>query len=757
MKYVSEIADKKQEVLIVDAQNTTIGNLLKSELKKFDADVFVSPKLPNTYHLFHLIFIINAEDLSEISRLKSSQKIILLFVGKKREAKTTLEKIKKRSLGNIKIIYLGDDQVGSRDLERILWFSLSKSSEVFLSLETTLQTSSRVKKDSFLNKDWKKIFTRKRILLFSLFFILIYHIFSIPFMGLSSYLFLKSVTSFGKGDIPQANRYLSVGRAFHNVSKNLYRSVRPTYLLFSLALVPDTAVDINDTTDSLLKKTIISYENAKQVISLILQKFKSEEERQLLLVRISKMRTDLDEIESDLLVLEQKLPDQLAQVKKVKQDIREGIDLMRKTRRLLPHLEYLLAKDTQQQYLLLFANNMELRPGGGFIGSFGILTMKDLTLEGIEVFDVYDADGQLDFHVDPPDPIRRYLNQPNWFLRDSAFSSDFFDNYTQAKFFLREEMGFENFSGGILLTMTSIQNILEAFDTITLADFNETVTKDNFYIKAQLYAEKNFFPGSIQKKNFLGSLTKHLLINLDRAPVSELLQMLKKSLDEKQIVVILEDPEIQSVFDSLYWAGKTITPKCATSAPCIGDYVFPFDANLGVNKANFFVNRTISQKIVVEEDGTIQNQFIVKLKNDSTEGVFPGGTYKNYFQILLPKDAELISLTKNNTTVREYDEIETQFKVIGFYLEVPTQSSSEIKVEYRLNQKLPQGKSNYQLIFQKQIGSKNSDISLELILPSNVSAVNQNFSPVVKDNRIFYNTNLSTDKIFLIELVRKSL
>ena len=49
----------------------------------------------------------------------------------------------------------------------------------------------------------------------------------------------------------------------------------------------------------------------------------------------------------------------------------------------------------------------------------------------------------------------------------------------------------------------------------------------------------------------------------------------------------------------------------------------------------------------------------------------------------------------------------------------------------------------------------NSDFVLEFKPANNIQIVNQNFSPVVKDREIIYNTSLSTDKIFLIELVKQ--
>ena len=76
-------------------------------------------------------------------------------------------------------------------------------------------------------------------------------------------------------------------------------------------------------------------------------------------------------------------------------------------------------------YLLLLQNNMELRPTGGFIGSVGLLDLQDGKMNNLDILDVYTIDGQLKGHVDPPDPIRKYFNQPNWFLRDSNFDPDF--------------------------------------------------------------------------------------------------------------------------------------------------------------------------------------------------------------------------------------------------------------------------------------------------------------------------------------------
>src|SRR3989338_4373384 len=221
------------------------------------------------------------------------------------------------------------------------------------------------------------------------------------------------------------------------------------------------------------------------------------------------------------------------------------------------------------------------------------------------------------------------------------------------------------------------------------------------------------------------------------------------------MTILVDDPEIQRVFDALYWSGKTIIPRCAIKTQnCVIDYVFPIDANLGVNKANFFVSRLLTQRVNIGEDGKIVSNLFVKLKNDSPNEAFPGGPYRDYFQVLLPEGSIIKSVTKDDVAVGEYDESEIEFKSVGLFVQLQPRQSTELKISYELPRQIKSGRSVYQLIFQKQIGSNNSDFILEITLPKNISLSNQNFSALVKDNRIFYNTSLTADKIFFLELLK---
>ncbi len=754
MKFISETSEKKQHALIVSDKPTLITNLLQTELKKFNTEIYLATRPPLVIEKFDYIFFINeGQSLKKID-FSPKQKVVFIFLKQQSAAQSALKTVEKRQL-DIKIISCLTDLLSSQDLEKILWFSFSRSNESFLTIGR-LTKNLRKQKIISSQRVRNPKFSRKTIIIIFILLLLFANLLMIPFLALSSYLYYKAGLLAKNNQIKQVEPLLIYADKSLAVSKILYRPVRPVYAFFSLALFPDSLFNIDQKTRSLLHHFITMSENTNQIFQAILQKNKTPEDIRLLEMRFTRMKSDLSSLQDDLASLAQALPNSPGKIGKLKPQLADASLMLGKAQKILPHLDNLLAKNTQKKYLLLFANNMELRPGGGFIGSFGILTMKNMTLDSIKVYDVYDADGQLKIHIDPPEPVRKYLQQPHWFFRDSAFSSDFFENYNEAKFFLNQELGMTDFAGGVLLTTTSIQNILQAYGNIYLPNYNENVNKDNFYIKAQLYSEQNFFPGSTQKKNFLGDLAKQILLNLDQVSAPILLQQLERSLNEKQIVMIVEDSAIQKVIDSLYWAGKTITPRCAEEQnSCILDYAFPVEANLGVNKANFFIRHNFTQKITFDKQGIIRNSLLIKIQNDSVNDVFPGGTYKNYFQIFLPLGSQVTSLTRDGTIVDNLDQRETEFKILGFYFELSPQKSTEIQIDYRLPQEIIKGTNIYQLVMQKQTGSSNSDLELEISLPENISLVRQNFSPLVKDNRIFYNTSLNADKIFLLQLNRK--
>jgi len=746
MKLRTEIIEEKQKALIVSKKNYLFISLLKNELKKVSVSPFYSPFIPKIIKIFHYIFIINESiSLEKIGNNKESLFVYIFFGGKNRQINI------KNPPKNIKIITVNGDLLEKNEIDKILWFAFSKSNEINLNLNLSQLVKNKLNSIPELTHNYKKFITKKNLILLLLFSVIILHLAFIPFLFLSLFLNYQNYLALKKNSFKDINNSSSI----NEISKKLYSIVRPSYLLFGIAILPDNLIDINEKSLTIVRQTELLLENFKGLEDFFFQPEKTTEQKTILILRIEKTKINLANIQEELNIIAQKIPISNNYFESIKKQLLELADSLQKAKKVINYFQDVITEKKPKKYVIFFANNMELRPGGGFIGSFGIFEIGNYNISNIKVYDIYDADGQLTVHLDPPKPIAKYLSVPHWFFRDSNFSPDFFTNYQKALFFLEKEMKMTDFSGGILFTTTAVENILYAFNDLYLPDFKEYINAKNFYLKTQFYVEKNFFPGSIQKKTFLSSLVRQLQNNFNTVNVKTLFSQIKKSLDEKQITVFLEDQNLQSFFDSSFWSGRVIDPKCTLSENCITDYVFPYDANVGANKANFFINRFVNLKVNIDSQGKITHFFSLQYKNESPAEVFPTGYYRNYFQILLPLNSTLNQITKDGVLVEDVDQIDDRYKLIGFFFELAPGKTVEIKINYQLNEPLKKRRSIYQLIVQKQIGAKNSDLILEYQLDKNISVLNQNFSPVVKDNQIVYNTSLSTDKIFLIELNRE--
>lgn len=762
MSFIVEFLEKKQTALIIDKKYSLLTGKLKSVLEEFNLEVFISPEPRKTVQKFDYIFLVNTPVKEGLKIVSASKKITFIYTDNKKQALRGVEIIKQKRFSQIKIIHLQTRKLDKDLFNKILWFSLSKSKETFLEIGLLEKKKSSPLKINLSTLPLFLSFTKKKLILIALLITFLAHFLFIPPLITGSIITYQGITSLEREDLSLAKKQARFSHSLLNLTKKFYLPARHSFLLFSLALIPDTAIEINKESLKILDLGISIQENTNQLLHLILKKDKSSQERQFITLRVKKLKTDLDQFLSSINALNQNLPSNIKKLTPIKDSLTETEKSIYQVRKLIDYLDILMAKNTTKTYLIFFANNMELRPGGGFIGSFATLTLTDYSLNELKVYDVYDADGQLKAHIEPPLPIKKYLNQPHWFLRDSNFSPDFLENYIQAKMFLKKEMAMKDFAGAILITTTAIQEILEAFNKIYLPDYKETITKDNFYLKAQIHAEKGFFPGSTQKKNFLGALTRAILIGAEDASLKTLVSKIKKALDQKQIVVYIDNQAVQSMIDSFYWSGRMIEAKCLpNNTNCLIDYLFPVDANLGVNKANFFINRSINVMVRIKANGEINTELSLKIKNNSPTDFFLGGPYRNYFQLFIPKNSLIKEVTKNQTLIDDYQTTEwlknpqTRTKNIGFFLNIKPQTSSVINIKYRLNNRLKKGRGIYQLIIQKQIGSSNNDFSLKISLPKNIHLINQNFTPLVKENLIIYNTTLSTDKIFIVELIKE--
>jgi hypothetical protein len=442
-------------------------------------------------------------------------------------------------------------------------------------------------------------------------------------------------------------------------------------------------------------------------------------------------------------------------------EINDKLILVSKGIKILP--EMLGTDGKERDYLVLFQNETELRATGGFIGSYGILSFKGGSLLNFDIKDVYEADGQLKGHVEPPMEIKTYLGEANWWLRDANWNPNFPDASNDLQWFLNQEVN-KKVNGVIGINLEVAKSILGAVGDVYVPNFEKKINKDNLYQLAEYYAESKFFPGSAQKANFLGTLGGQLFEKIKDLKVKQQLDLVSALVDlleKNEIQMAFNDQKVATMTNDLGWDGAIYQGKCLKDN-CFSDYLFVVDSNFGVNKSNYFLNRNIEQTVDVEQN-SVGRILKINYENTSKDSTFPGGDYKNYLRVYLPGDINLtqVSLIDGNDSnlkkVYSSDELRIRDvdgkKEIGFLATVPVMSKKTVEIRYSSqNNVMDKNKFSYLNYTQKQSGFGDTGIVTLVSFPNNWQPTQVEPQASMVGGKLLFNQILDKDIKMGVEL-----
>jgi len=441
--------------------------------------------------------------------------------------------------------------------------------------------------------------------------------------------------------------------------------------------------------------------------------------------------------------------------------------VLEKSSRLLPDLSWWLGENEPRRYLIVFQNNMELRPTGGFIGSLATLEVSGGKVVQFKVQDVYTVDGQLKGHVEPPLPLKDILGEGGWYLRDSNWSPDFPTSADKISWFYKKETG-QEIDAVVALNLESAKKILTQIGEVYLPDFEEKINADNLFAKAEFYSETNFFPGSTQKASFLTALTGQLLAVIQNTPDQVWLPLstaLWESLEEKELLISTTNEKVNQALKVNNWNGQ-IKSVVIGRENSVGDFLFPVEANLGVNKANYFLRRSLNLLVEVEEEKKLNHLLQIYYENTSQTTEWPGGEYKNYLRLLLPLGSEINKVVtfdplkgkEQSKKIIPLDKIEkSQEKgklMIGFLVTVPINSRRVVEIDYSQELKVDQDHWQYLLYLQKQSGLGDTPLTVMFSLPSGLKPLEINRPATLTDQGLIFEGQFNTDWPIAIEFSR---
>ncbi|HSX18973.1 MAG TPA: DUF4012 domain-containing protein [Candidatus Saccharimonadales bacterium] len=441
----------------------------------------------------------------------------------------------------------------------------------------------------------------------------------------------------------------------------------------------------------------------------------------------------------------------------------------------------LVGNGAKKTYLVLLQNNTELRPGGGFIGNFAIVQFDKGHLQNIQVEDIYTIDGQLKEKIQPPAPLKDKLGTDNYFLRDSNWSGDFTQNSRVERDFFKKETG-QDVDGVIVMDLTLVQEILKGMGPISVPDYGQNITADNLFEKGEYYSEVGFFPGSTQKRDFFGALTRTMITKIvtdlqspttvNRQPTTNsliaLIQGAQEGLSQKHLMFTFDDPNLSGFAKTNTW-DQPLPPlyfNPAEDTTQTRDYVALVEANVGANKVNRFLSRKVAYEMTVGKDADLVGKLTITYTNNSQADTWPGGKYVNYLRVYVPFAAGLFAYQNGDQSDLKLVEVTNQGSLtqLATYVEVPIKSTKVVTFTYRIPKNIKlETNPTYSVYFQKQAGTEKDPLEFKFNLPAYLTVKNVNPSschpelvsgscPNYQGQNITINSDLSTDRQFTINL-----
>ncbi|MDP1845822.1 MAG: DUF4012 domain-containing protein [Candidatus Moranbacteria bacterium] len=363
--------------------------------------------------------------------------------------------------------------------------------------------------------------------------------------------------------------------------------------------------------------------------------------------------------------------------------------------------------DREQTFLILFQNDMELRPGGGFIGSFGILKAKNGKVGDIQIHDTGVFDGRVPDTEQPPYPMAEMLHIKSWQMRDSNWSPDFRVNAEKAEYFYKLGQGGENFDGVIAINTKVLNSILEITGPVKIADYPGEYNDETAILQLEYQVEKGYQEQGIMKgerKSVMKDMAKVLIEKIHNLNVSQQLELAKKieeNLKQKNIQMFFKDESLQAEAEEINWAGRVKNYK--------GDYLMVVDANLNSLKSDLCIKREIKYEVDLSAEKP-QAELALTYDHTCRTRDWMTANYNDWLRVYIPDGSWLADSSVPQENLRFGNDLGK--KVVGVPVYVEIGKKETITLKYDLPAELKN--NNYSLFIQKQSGSGEVPVSISV-------------------------------------------
>lgn len=411
----------------------------------------------------------------------------------------------------------------------------------------------------------------------------------------------------------------------------------------------------------------------------------TEDRVKIILETLEKISPELDAIGEDLQVVEAELaqidpnhyPESIGETK-----IRENIvqvqtlaagasTSLTEYRPVIEQLPSVAgANGETKKYLVLFQNDNELRPTGGFLTAYAIINVTDGKVEAEKSDDIYELDQKFTKTEPIPEELGRYLTTERyWNLRDMNVSPDFkesmdkfYENYTG----IRGEP--DNIDGIIAVDTHFLTSLMKVLGPVEVPGYG-TFSAENdprcdcpeiIYVLSEIITRPTPYLRE-DRKGILGPLMRALLSKAYAAPKQQWPELFAegfRSIEGRNVQFYFLNEDHQAAAELADAAGRMTPPKNGE------DFLAIINANLGGAKSNLFVTYEVEQVVSAPVEGLIEKTVEITYKNprradncNLEDGLLClNSTLRDWTRLYVPEGAELVSASGFNEEARVYQE-----------------------------------------------------------------------------------------------------
>lgn len=390
-------------------------------------------------------------------------------------------------------------------------------------------------------------------------------------------------------------------------------------------------------------------------------------------------------------------------------------------------------------YLVLFQNNYELRPTGGFISTYGELTFTSGFYTGIEFHDVY---GEIDDHeyVEPPLILSALLSGEGYqghTFRDANFDPDFTVAKDEVIEFYQMTNPDTRVDGVIAADFTFLEQLVGLYEPMEVEGYE--LTEQNLFETLSSVVsdiDRHNEEALENRKNITSPIVKKIIFKSVILPwrLLTVRDLAAQAFEEKHLIASFNRSGLQKSFHKRNWDG-------ALPQSDFGDFLAINDANYGGMKSNRYITRDVQYELEVTGQNDVLGNPVVKANVTVTlshEGIWNiplSGPYTAYLRTMIP-------LGSNVEANGEITEDREDVYVLGEMVELAPGES----VTYSYSYELPEyvwDEDTYYLHLHKQPGTDGDHYRVVVRLPQGMSMESSSFD--VRENVGFFEADLLTD------------